>query len=51
MLLRKASSQGVAVSFVVVPSAVTAVLLLGWRAEAGIVTRRTGITGRRRVTS
>jgi hypothetical protein len=31
MLLRKASSQGVAASFVVVASLVTAVLLLGWR--------------------
>ncbi|CAN5413062.1 DUF3054 domain-containing protein [soil metagenome] len=31
MLLRKASSQGVAVSFVIVASVVTAVLLLGWR--------------------
>ena len=34
MLLRKASSQGVAVSFVVVASVVTAALLLGWRALA-----------------
>jgi hypothetical protein len=32
MLLRKASSQGVAASFVIVASLVTAVLLLGWRA-------------------
>lgn len=31
MLLRKASSQGVAVSFVIVASLVTAALLLGWR--------------------
>jgi hypothetical protein len=31
MLLRKASAQGVAASFVVVASLVTAVLLLGWR--------------------
>jgi hypothetical protein len=31
MLLRKASSQGVAVSFVIVATLVTAVLLLGWR--------------------
>jgi len=31
MLLRKASSQGVAVSFVIVATVVTAVLLLGWR--------------------
>jgi hypothetical protein len=32
MLLRKASSAGVAASFVVVASSVTAILLLGWRA-------------------
>src|ERR1700757_1190946 len=32
MLLRKASSAGVAASFVVVASTVTALLLLGWRA-------------------
>ena len=31
MLLRKASSAGVAFSFVIVASAATAVLLLGWR--------------------
>src|SRR5689334_4559839 len=31
MLLRKATSAGVAVSFVIVASAATAVLLLGWR--------------------
>ena len=31
MLLRKASSQGVAVSFVIVASLVTAAFLLGWR--------------------
>ncbi|CAN5747648.1 DUF3054 domain-containing protein [soil metagenome] len=36
MLLRKASSQGVAASFVVVASLVTAVLLLGWRAVAAV---------------
>jgi hypothetical protein len=35
MLLRKASSAGVAASFVVVASSVTAALLLGWR--VGIV--------------
>lgn len=34
MILRKASSQGVAVSFIVVASLVTALLLLGWRAIA-----------------
>ena len=37
MLLRKASSAGVAASFVVVASSVTAALLLGWR--VGIVLR------------
>jgi hypothetical protein len=36
MLLRKVSSQGVAVSFVVVATLVTAALLLGWR---GVVRR------------
>jgi hypothetical protein len=35
MLLRKASSAGVAASFVVVAASVTAVLLLGWRAAVG----------------
>lgn len=39
MLLRKVSSQGVALSFVVVASLVTAVLLLGWRAAATTATR------------
>jgi peptidoglycan/LPS O-acetylase OafA/YrhL len=40
MLLRKASSAGVAASFVVVAASVTAVLLLGWRAAAGPALRR-----------
>ncbi|KZS84929.1 MULTISPECIES: DUF3054 domain-containing protein [Mycobacterium] len=40
MVLRKASSAGVAVSFVVVASSVTGVLLLGWRAAAGLLLRR-----------
>jgi hypothetical protein len=40
MLLRKASSAGVAASFVVVASSVTAVLLLGWRAGVGLALRR-----------
>jgi peptidoglycan/LPS O-acetylase OafA/YrhL len=39
MLLRKASSAGVAASFVVVASLVTAVLLLGWRAAADLAVR------------
>ncbi|MCV7225693.1 DUF3054 domain-containing protein [Mycolicibacterium komossense] len=37
MLLRKASSQGVAVSFVIVASLVTAAFLLGWRLVGRIV--------------
>ena len=36
MVLRKASSQGVAVSFVVVASLVTALLLVGWRGAAAL---------------
>lgn len=40
MLLRRASSAGVAPSFVVVASTVTAVLLLGWRAAVGLSLRR-----------
>jgi hypothetical protein len=40
MLLRKASSQGVAVSFIVVASTVTALLLLGWRGVAMLLRRR-----------
>jgi peptidoglycan/LPS O-acetylase OafA/YrhL len=39
MLLRKASSQGVAASFIVVASLVTALLLLGWRALARLAPR------------
>ena len=42
MLLRKATSQGVAVSFIVVASLVTALLLLGWRVLAGVIGKRTG---------
>jgi peptidoglycan/LPS O-acetylase OafA/YrhL len=40
MLLRNASSAGVAASFVVVASSVTAALLLGWRAGVGLTLRR-----------
>jgi peptidoglycan/LPS O-acetylase OafA/YrhL len=40
MLLRKASSAGVAASFVVVAASVTAILLLGWRAVVGLGLRR-----------
>ncbi|OMC34724.1 hypothetical protein A5739_05525 [Mycobacterium colombiense] len=40
MLLRKASSAGVAASFVVVATTVTALFLLGWRVVAGLALRR-----------
>jgi Protein of unknown function (DUF3054) len=39
MLLRKATSQGTAPSFIVVASLSTAVLLLGWRVAARWMTR------------
>ena len=39
MLLRKASSAGVAASFVVVASSATAVLLLGWRGGVDLALR------------
>jgi hypothetical protein len=39
MALRKASSAGVAASFVVVAASVTALLLLGWRAAVGLTLR------------
>ncbi|MCH9734628.1 MAG: DUF3054 domain-containing protein [Actinomycetia bacterium] len=40
MLLRRATSQGTAMSFIVVASLTTAVLLLGWRAATQLVSRR-----------
>ena len=40
MALRKATSQGTAISFVVVASLVTAILLLGWRVAATALARR-----------
>jgi|SRR6478672_10249205 peptidoglycan/LPS O-acetylase OafA/YrhL len=40
MVLRKTTSQGTAASFIVVASLTTAVLLLGWRAAARLMTRR-----------
>jgi hypothetical protein len=40
MLLRKASSAGVAASFVAVAATVTAVLLIGWRVAVGLASRR-----------
>lgn len=43
MILRKASSQGVAISFVIVASIVTAIFLLGWRGVAALVrSKRSG---------
>ena len=42
MLLHKASSQGVATSFIIVASVVTALLLLGWREVAALVRKRSG---------
>ena len=40
MVLRKASSAGLAASFVVVAASVTALLLLGWRTVVGLALRR-----------
>ncbi len=40
MLLRRATGQGTAVSFIVVASLTTAVLLLGWRAVVQVARRR-----------
>ena len=40
MLLRRATSAGTAVSFIVVASLTTAVLLLGWRAAVQLMSRR-----------
>ena len=40
MLLRKATSQGVAASFVVVASLATALLLLGWRVVVALLMTR-----------
>ena len=39
MLLRKATSQGIAPSFMVVASLATALLLLGWRGATALMTR------------
>ncbi len=46
MLLRKATSAGVAASFVVVALSVTALLLLGWRAAFLLAARKPNWTGR-----
>lgn len=40
MLLRKATSAGTAVSFIVVASTATALLLLGWRGAVQVAARR-----------
>jgi hypothetical protein len=40
MLLRKATAAGVQTSFVIVASAATAVLLLGWRGAAALIRSR-----------
>lgn len=40
MLIRKATSEGTALSFVIVASLVTAILLLGWRGAAALLNRR-----------
>ncbi|CAJ1496916.1 DUF3054 domain-containing protein [[Mycobacterium] holstebronense] len=40
MLLREATSAGVATSFILVASTVTAAFLLGWRAVVELVARR-----------
>ena len=40
MLLRKATGQGTALSFIIVASVTTAILLLGWRAAAALRNRR-----------
>lgn len=45
MVLRQATSAGVAWTFVVVASTVTAVFLLGWRAAVEVLARRAA-TGR-----
>ena len=42
MVLRKLDSGGVAVTFVIVASTVTAALLLGWRAAAALGRRSSG---------
>jgi ribose/xylose/arabinose/galactoside ABC-type transport system permease subunit len=46
MVLRRATGQGTAVSFVVVAAVVLAVFLLGWRAVAGVFDRRRAARGR-----
>lgn len=40
MLLRQATDRGTALSFIIVATIVLGVLLLGWRAVAGLLARR-----------
>jgi hypothetical protein len=40
MLLRKATSAGVALSFIIVATAATAVVLLGWRVALAAMRRK-----------
>ena len=43
MLLRLASGQGVAVSFVIVAGLVLAAFLIGWRVISGLLAKRLGL--------
>ena len=43
MLLRVASGQGIAVSFVIVAGLVLAAFLIGWRVISGLLAKRLGL--------
>ena len=43
MLLRLASGQGVAISFVIVAGLVLAAFLIGWRVVSGLLAKRLGL--------
>jgi len=45
MLLRLASGQGVAVSFIIVAASFLAATLIGWRVVSGWVAKRRGLKG------
>lgn len=45
MLLRLASGQGVAVSFMMVAALFLAATLIGWRVVAGVIAKRRGLKG------
>lgn len=45
MVLRMASSQGVAVSFMIVAATFLALTLIGWRVIAGVIAKRRGLKG------